>query len=77
MKLRRWWWTIAGGLLLAAAAWAIYAVNWFLFLSRTFPTSAPTRPDPTDFQAYAVAFGPLLVVVLGLAGLRAIRRRHL
>jgi hypothetical protein len=72
---------MGGGLMLAAAAWATYVVNWYLFLARTFPTRAPERHDQTDLladlQGYAVAFGPLLVVVMGPAGLRAFRRGHL
>ena len=82
MKLRSWWWwTIGGGLLVATGAWAIYVVNWYLFLARRFPTAVPERRDLTallaDLQGYAMAFGPLLVVVIGLVGLRAFRRYHL
>lgn len=79
MRSRWMWWSIGSGLLFAAGAWALYVVRWYLFLARAFPSGGAETQGSAAFlagiQGYAVAFGPLLVVIVGLAVSRAFIRR--
>jgi hypothetical protein len=73
------WWSIGGGLLFAASAWALYVSDWYLFLAHAFQSGGAETQGSTAFlagvQGHAVAFGPLLIVIVGLAVSRAFIRR--
>ena len=73
------WVVIGGGLFVGACAWAIYVSSFYLFLARAFPTEAPESAGPSaalaSMQGYAVALGPLGVLIVGTSIWLLLHRR--
>lgn len=73
-------WTLIGGsLVVVASAWAIYVSSFYLFLARAFPMEARegdvSSAGLASIQAYAVAFGPLAILIVATSIWLLLRRR--